>query len=114
MNRRDLLKGVAGLTAGLVLPASVAENAEVAKRYWSLGAMPNGRTSAFIPSGTFWLSWNEKTLGPVAYNAVGIDVVSLDAAWTTLGETRLVYAYDTDTRSLTISACGERVLHCAE
>ncbi len=40
MNRRDLLKGVAGLTAGLLLPSTVAENAAEARRYWALGAMP--------------------------------------------------------------------------
>lgn len=41
MNRRDLLRGLAGVAGGLVLPASVADvAAEVERRYWSLGAMP--------------------------------------------------------------------------
>lgn len=47
MNRRNLLKGVAGLTAGLLLPSTVAENAETARRYWALGAMP-GKESPII------------------------------------------------------------------
>lgn len=41
MNRRALLKGIACVAGGLVLPASVGEvAAEVERRWWSLGAVP--------------------------------------------------------------------------
>jgi hypothetical protein len=36
MNRRHLLQGLAGLGAGLLLPATVEENAEAVRRYWAL------------------------------------------------------------------------------
>jgi hypothetical protein len=36
IDRRTLFKGIAGLAGGLILPPSVAENAEAARRYWSL------------------------------------------------------------------------------
>jgi len=36
MNRRDLLKGLAGIGAGIILPPTLAENAEAARRYWAL------------------------------------------------------------------------------
>lgn len=43
MNRRELLAGLAGVAGGLILPASVAENAEAGRRWWALGAIPERR-----------------------------------------------------------------------
>jgi hypothetical protein len=43
MDRRSLLKGVAALGAGLILPPSLAENVEATRRYWALGGIPEAR-----------------------------------------------------------------------
>jgi hypothetical protein len=44
MDRRTLLKGVAALGAGLLLPPTLAENVEAAtRRYWALGGIPGPR-----------------------------------------------------------------------
>lgn len=45
MNRRNLFKGLIGVTAGLILPPSLAENAEAGKRIWALGGIPEERPS---------------------------------------------------------------------
>lgn len=39
MNRRDLFKGIAAMAGGLLLPPTLAENAETATRYWALGVI---------------------------------------------------------------------------
>jgi hypothetical protein len=52
MNRRTLLKGITGLTAGaLILPPTLDENVEVAKRYWALD-----RTMLAAPQPAVWMS----------------------------------------------------------
>ncbi|MDQ3124784.1 MAG: hypothetical protein M3Q74_04190 [Pseudomonadota bacterium] len=43
MDRRTLLKGIAGAAAGLVLPTTVGENAEAVRRYWALDRTMVGR-----------------------------------------------------------------------
>jgi hypothetical protein len=40
MNRRALFKGLAGAATALILPPTLAENAEAGKRYWALGGIP--------------------------------------------------------------------------
>lgn len=40
LTRRQLLAGVAGLAGGLILPPTLAENAEEARRWWALGGVP--------------------------------------------------------------------------
>ena len=35
MNRRTLLQGILGASAALVLPPTIAENAEATRRYWT-------------------------------------------------------------------------------
>ena len=57
MNRRQLLKGIAALGAGLILPPTLAENTETVRRYWALGAIP-----APIPEWNF--EWNCVMRGP--------------------------------------------------
>lgn len=47
MNRRTLLAGFVAGAAGLILPGGVSENAETARRWWSLGAVP-GRDPRII------------------------------------------------------------------
>lgn len=36
MNRRALLQGIAALSAGLILPPTLIENAEAERRFWAL------------------------------------------------------------------------------
>lgn len=44
MIRRALLQGLVGVTAGLLLPPTLDENTEAAKRYWALDrTMVTGR-----------------------------------------------------------------------
>lgn len=50
MNRRSLLKGSLALATGLILPPTLAENAEAARRYWSLD-----RT--MVPPVTMRIQW---------------------------------------------------------
>lgn len=47
MNRRDILKGIAGVAGGLLFPPSVVEAAKEGRRIWALGAMP-GRDPRII------------------------------------------------------------------
>lgn len=59
MNRRSFLKGLAGVGAALVLPPTLGENAEAARRFWALDQTMVGRgarasfvvidEAAFIP-----------------------------------------------------------------
>ena len=50
MNRRRLLQGVVAGAAGLLLPPSVGEvAAEVERRYWALGQMPERDVSHNLP-----------------------------------------------------------------
>jgi hypothetical protein len=38
LNRRTLLKGLAAVGVGLILPPTLEENAEAARRFWALDA----------------------------------------------------------------------------
>lgn len=53
MNRRNLFKLAAGAAAALILPPTLAENAEAGKRYWALGG---------IPKNEGLLSWQSDTV----------------------------------------------------
>lgn len=75
MNRRGLLKGVVGLTTGLLLPSTVGENAETARRYWALDRTMMHQNS--LPSFA--------------------DLIR-DWDWSKLGPTELLWAYDVSIR----------------
>jgi hypothetical protein len=67
MNRRHLLQRLAGLGSGLLLPATVEENAEAVRRYWALD-----RT--MVPqTWDFWLRGPTYTAGPF-YEGVAVNV----------------------------------------
>lgn len=54
MDRRTLLKGIVGAGAALVLPPTLAENAESARRYWALDrTMMVPRTRTWTLHGDF-------------------------------------------------------------
>lgn len=79
ISRRNLFKGVAGLTAGLLLPSTVQENAETARRYWSLD-----RT--MVPSDNFL----DGFVLPDGF----FDDVYLDKDWTNLDISEMLWAYE--------------------
>ncbi len=58
MNRRDLFKGLIGVTAGLILPPTLEENAEAGRRIWALGGIPEEPQSlqklAFLNTGEIY------------------------------------------------------------
>lgn len=58
MNRRTLLRGLAGVAGGLILPAGVADAAEAGRRVWALGAMPDPAMHSLSFSGdsTRWMN----------------------------------------------------------
>lgn len=62
MDRRSLFKGIAGFGAALLLPPTLAENAEAARRIWALGGLPSA-----TGGGTFTLSFHGHTNAPIGY-----------------------------------------------
>jgi hypothetical protein len=75
MNRRHLLQRLAGLGSGLLLPATVEENAEAVRRYWALD-----RTMVPL-TWDFWLRGPAYTAAPfyegVAVNRTDSRVIDL-------------------------------------
>lgn len=59
MNRRNLFKLAAGAATALILPPTLAENAEAGKRFWALGAMPQPRQEmGFSSIDRYETPWN--------------------------------------------------------
>jgi hypothetical protein len=69
MDRRTLLKGVAALGAGLVLPPSLAENVEaVTRRYWALDSTMVPGSWLTIPRGHgLWRVAGDRWIVDVVY-----------------------------------------------
>jgi hypothetical protein len=69
MDRRTLLKGVAVLGAGLLLPPTLAENVEaVTRRYWALDATMVPGSWLTIPRGHgLWRVAGERWIVDVVY-----------------------------------------------
>ncbi len=72
MNRRTLLKGITALTAGLVLPPTLGENVEAARRYWALdGTMVPREWGPFAR----WVeAYEPKNYKALAYYSQGVTV----------------------------------------
>jgi hypothetical protein len=51
VSRRSFLQGVAGIAAGLILPPTLAENAEAVRRYWVLDRTMSGSTLTIPTAG---------------------------------------------------------------
>lgn len=62
LTRRQLLVGAAGLAGTLILPPTLEENAEAARRWWALGGVPG------------YGPWNYST---VSFNAAGFEPLVL-------------------------------------
>jgi hypothetical protein len=70
MDRRSLLKGVAALGAGLLLPPSLAENVEaVTRRYWALDSTMVPGSWLEIPRGDgLWRVAGDRWIVDVLYS----------------------------------------------
>lgn len=76
MNRRTLLGGALATVAGLLLPATLDENVEAVRRYWSLDRTMVTPTSyqhtwEWDRPGNFTLTFNGVTSQPIPYESFG-------------------------------------------
>jgi hypothetical protein len=81
MDRRSLLKGVAALGAGLLLPPTLAENVEaVTRRYWALDSTMVPSSWLHIPRGSgLWSKSGTNWSVHVAYADGKVDQYTIPA-----------------------------------